>query len=102
MRSTDTHCRTCGVEYKNNPIILIVIALLVLGGLFWVGSAFHSKDSVVPVKEDIKLEPEEHLHTNWVMEDDTDKMTDRQRRYATVQYEKNFRNEKEKHEIGDG
>ena len=81
MRSTDTHCRTCGVEYKNSPIILIVIALLVLGGLFWVGSAFHSKDSVVPVKEDIKLEPEEHLHTNWVMEDDTDKMTDRQNFY---------------------
>lgn len=31
MRPTDTHCKTCGKEYKNSPVILIVIALIVFG-----------------------------------------------------------------------
>ena len=81
MKSTDTHCRTCGVEYKNSPIILITIALFVLGGLFWVGSLFFPKDSMAPVAKDIKPEPIKTLQTNWVLEDDTDKMTDRKNFY---------------------
>ncbi|WP_168377459.1 hypothetical protein [Acinetobacter cumulans] len=77
MKSTDTHCRTCGVEYKNSPIILIVIALFVLGGLFWVGYSFFSKENK-PVSDVGEVEPKpiEVVPTNWVMEDHTDKMTD--------------------------
>ncbi|WP_419310306.1 hypothetical protein [Acinetobacter guillouiae] len=35
MKSTDTNCRTCGAEYKNNPIILIIILIIIVTAIIW-------------------------------------------------------------------
>ena len=32
MRPADTHCKTCGAHYKNNPLILVAI-IVIMGGL---------------------------------------------------------------------
>lgn len=81
MRSEDAACRTCGAEYKNNPVVLIVVALFVLVGLLLVLYLFFSKNSIAPESVGIKPEPMKSIHTNWVMEEDTDKMTDKKNFY---------------------
>ncbi|WP_141669876.1 hypothetical protein [Acinetobacter gyllenbergii] len=81
MRSEDVNCRTCGAEYKNNPIILIVVALLFFVGLLLAVYLFFSKSTMAPVNEGIKSDPVKSLNTNWVMEEDTDKMTDKKNFY---------------------
>lgn len=30
MRPTDTHCKSCGKEYKNSPVIIVVIAAVII------------------------------------------------------------------------
>ncbi|OTG79416.1 hypothetical protein B9T27_14545 [Acinetobacter sp. ANC 4648] len=42
MKSTETHCRTCGAEYKNSPVILIVILLILIGLCVFTWSKYHS------------------------------------------------------------
>lgn len=42
MKATDTHCRTCGAEYKNSPVILIVILLIVFGGGYFAWSKYQN------------------------------------------------------------
>lgn len=84
MKATDTHCRTCGAEYKNNPIILVVVILIILG-VIAAGYSFFSKDEGSP--EVGKEEPIKHAEkaepTKWVMEDHTDKMTDKKDFYLS-------------------
>lgn len=81
MRSEDVTCRTCGAEYKNNPLILIALVLLVIVGLSLAAYFVTSRNSVTHDKEDLKPEPMKSHQTNWVMEDDTDKMTDKKNSY---------------------
>lgn len=35
MKATDTHCRTCGAEYKNNPAFLIALLVVIVCGIAW-------------------------------------------------------------------
>ena len=82
MKSTDTNCRTCGAEYRNNPIVLIVIILLVLGVVLFAGFPFSLKKESKPNTEQAKSEsPKKSTPTNWAMEDRTDKMTDKKNSY---------------------
>lgn len=30
MRPTDTHCKSCGKEYKNSPVIIVIIAAVII------------------------------------------------------------------------
>ena len=84
MKSTDTHCRTCGTEYKNSPVILIVILLIVLGSIALAGYLFFPKNKDLPNLESVKVEkPQISKSTNWVMEDHTDKMTDKKNFYLS-------------------
>lgn len=84
MKATDTHCRTCGAEYKNSPFILIVIMLIILGGIFFAGYLFFPKNKDSLSTESLKVEePKISTPTNWVMEDHTDKMTDKKNFYLS-------------------
>lgn len=84
MKATDTHCRTCGAEYKNSPVILIVIILIVLGGITLAGYLFFPENKDLPNVESVKTEkPQISIPTNWVMEDHTDKMTDKKNFYLS-------------------
>ena len=84
MKSTDTHCRTCGTEYKNGPVILIVILLIVLGSIALAGYLFFPKNKDLPNLESVKVEkPQISKSTNRVMEDHTDKMTDKKNFYLS-------------------
>ena len=45
MRPTDTHCKTCGKEYKNSPVILIVIALIVFGAGYFAWGKYQQNEA---------------------------------------------------------
>ena len=82
MKSTDTNCRTCGAEYKNSPVVLIVIILAVLGVMLFAGFSFlPKKENTLNVEEAKSESPKKSIPTNWVMEDRTDKMTDKKSFY---------------------
>lgn len=49
MRPTDTHCKTCGKEYKNSPVILIVIALIVFGAGYFAWGKYQQNEAEKPV-----------------------------------------------------
>lgn len=84
MKSTDTHCRTCGAEFKNNPIILIVIFLIILGGILFAAYSFFYKDEDKSQIEDMQtIKVKKPIPTTWVMEDSTDKMTDKKNYYLS-------------------
>lgn len=84
MKATDTHCRTCGAEYKNSPVVLMVIILIILGGISFAGYLFFGKNKDLANSESVKLkEPQISKPTNWVMEDHTDKMTDKKSFYLS-------------------
>lgn len=84
MKSTETHCRTCGAEYKNSPVILIVIILIILGGVGFVLYSLLPEETILSNTESIKSEDSKNpISTNWVMEDHTDKMTDKKNFYLS-------------------
>lgn len=60
MKSTDTHCRTCGAEYKNNPVIFIVIILIVLGGVFFAWNKYQN----IQAERAAKAQAERELKIN--------------------------------------
>lgn len=45
MRPADTHCKTCGKEYKNSPVILIVIALIVFGAGYFAWGKYQQNEA---------------------------------------------------------
>lgn len=45
MRPTDTHCKTCGKEYKNSLVILIVIALIVFGAGYFAWGKYQQNEA---------------------------------------------------------
>lgn len=45
MRPTDTHCKTCGKEYKNSPVILIVIALIIFGAGYFAWGKYQQNEA---------------------------------------------------------
>lgn len=52
MKATDTHCRTCGAEYKNSPVFLIVILLIVFGTGYFAWSKYkENKDKELAVAQ---------------------------------------------------
>lgn len=81
MRAEDVTCRTCGAEYKNNSIILIVVALFFCIGLFLLVYFFSSKGNIPSDNVGMKSEPVKNIHTSWVMENEIDKMTDKKNFY---------------------
>ena len=58
-KSTDTHCRTCGAEYKNNPVIFIVIILIIFGVSYFAWSKYKEKEikrlAVAQLEKDTKI-----------------------------------------------
>lgn len=84
MRSTDTHCRTCGAEFRNNPVIIIIIFLIILGGLLFASYSFFFKNEGKSEKEGMKTsEVKKPVPTTWVMEENIDKMTDEKNYYLS-------------------
>ena len=82
MRATDTHCKTCGAEYKNNPLVFFVIFLIVFGVVFAGVYLFLHQDKNAAKEEDVQIsEAKKTTPTNWVIEDSTDKMTDKKSYY---------------------
>ncbi|CAM9241007.1 hypothetical protein ACBE110449_10455 [Acinetobacter bereziniae] len=87
MKSTDTHCRTCGTEFKNNPLILIVILMIIVGAILFVAYSLLSKKDNDPVKDNPKIsnEVQKPIVTNWKMKNEIDKMTDKKNYYLSNQ-----------------
>ncbi|WP_287906504.1 hypothetical protein [Acinetobacter sp.] len=87
MKSTDTHCRTCGTEFKNNPLILIVILVIIVGAILLLAYSLLSKKSTDSVKVNPKVNDEiqKPIVTNWKMKNEIDKMTDKKNYYLSNQ-----------------
>lgn len=88
MKATDTHCKTCGAEYKNNPIIILVIlAILIAIGLavYFLNKGDPNKpetpDTPSPVKKDIPSD----TTSNWILDSSSDPISGVQTHAATVQ-----------------
>lgn len=87
MKATDTHCKTCGAEYKNNPIIILVIlAILIAIGLavYFLNKGDSNKpeipDTPSLVKEDVSSDT-----SNWILDSSSDPIDGVQTHAATVQ-----------------
>lgn len=87
MRPTDTHCKTCGKEYKNSPMIIVVIVAAIIticiAAYFFINNKNSSSidivDTSVPVKES------KPLVSNWILDSDTDPISGINTYAATVQ-----------------
>ncbi|WP_286964786.1 MULTISPECIES: hypothetical protein [Acinetobacter] len=87
MRPADTHCKTCGAHYKNNPLILVVI-IVIMGGLgyflwdtFAIRNVDNNKETVQTIiNPDKNDKPKE---TKWQLEREIDKMTDKEGLYLS-------------------
>ncbi|MCU4499968.1 hypothetical protein KTI59_07545 [Acinetobacter radioresistens] len=87
MRSTDTYCKTCGAEYKNNPIILLFILILVVGLLIFIGFYYFQikqKNNDVHPQNSKKNQTTEKLITDWFIEENIDKMSDKKNYYLSI------------------
>jgi len=47
MRPTDTHCKSCGKEYKNSPMIIVVIAAISSSVIFSPVTGSNNRPTVV-------------------------------------------------------
>ncbi|WP_158651064.1 hypothetical protein [Acinetobacter indicus] len=81
MQATDTHCRTCGTEYKNSPAIIVVAAVLVLAlGLviYFLSSKTESTAADEPA-------PVMAASSNWIYDSKSDPISGTLTSSATVQ-----------------
>lgn len=89
MKSTDTHCRTCGTEYKNSPIILIVIIIIILGVSYFAWSKYKEKEAkrlaVVQLEKDTKIsQAKAELISVGVNSDDAQKVAEAKVNNVTI------------------
>lgn len=87
MRPADTHCKTCGKEYKNSPIIIIgavVILLAIIGIAAYIFGGKAESNAAEPAVTN--SEPEAApVASNWKYESSTDPINNVQTHAATVQ-----------------
>lgn len=89
MKSTDTHCRTCGTEYKNSPIILIVIIIIIFGVSYFAWSKYKEKEAkrlaVVQLEKDTKIsQAKAELISVGVNSDDAQKVAEAKVNNVTI------------------
>lgn len=89
MKSTDTHCRTCGTEYKNSPIILIVIIIIIFGVSYFAWSKYKEKEAkrlaVVQLEKDTKIsQAKAELISFGVNSDDAQKVAEAKVNNVTI------------------
>lgn len=87
MRPTDTHCKTCGKEYKNSPIIIIAVVMILL---FIIGIAVYifggKTESGAAEPAVMNSEPEvSPVVSHWKYESSNDPISNVQTHAATVQ-----------------
>lgn len=87
MRPADSHCRTCGTQYKNNPLILVVVVLIIGGFGYFLWNTFADKNSnnekveAKTIANDVK--DDKPKETKWQLEREIDKMTDKEGLYLS-------------------
>lgn len=86
MRPTDTHCKSCGKEYKNSPMIIVVIAAVIITIGIAAYFLISNKDSGAVDTPDISapVAKNKPVVSNWILDSDTDPISGTHTHVATV------------------
>lgn len=57
MRPTDTHCKSCGKEYKNSPVIIVIIAAVIIAIGIAAYFLISNKDSSAVAIQEVQAKP---------------------------------------------
>ncbi len=87
MRPTDTHCKTCGKEYKNSLMIIIVIAAAIIAICIAAYFFINNKNSgpIDTVETSAPVKENKPVFSNWILDSETDPISGTNTYVATVQ-----------------
>ena len=88
MKATDTHCKTCGAEYKNNPIIILVILTILIAiglAVYFLSKGDSSKPATPDAPSLVKKDIPSDTTSNWILDSSSDPISGVQTHAATVQ-----------------
>lgn len=86
MRPTDTHCKSCGKEYKNSPVIIVIIAAVIIAIGIAAYFLISNKDSSTVDTPDISapVVEDKPVVSNWIYDSRSDPIDNIQTHAATI------------------
>lgn len=87
MKAADSHCRTCGAEYKNSvavPLIILVIIVAIALAVYLLNKDESTKPATNDAPSQVKKDTSSNI-SNWILDSSTDPIDGVQTHAATVQ-----------------